>query len=59
MEETDHLTHLEYLDKLKRDDPMTYYEMTSDPTNCSGDDYTFIPIIAVGIIFFIVFLFLN
>lgn len=34
---TDHKKYLEY---LKKHDPISYYEMTSNPTGVSGSDYS-------------------
>lgn len=32
------MTHKEYMNHLKENDPMLYYDLTSDPTGVSGDD---------------------
>nr|DAI89514.1 MAG TPA: Protein melan-A [Caudoviricetes sp.] len=52
------MTHKDYMNQLKKNDPMLYYELTSDPTGASGDDsfgcvvFIIILIIAVGIGFY-------
>lgn len=33
------MTHKEKMDWLKENDPITYYEMTDDPTGGSTDDF--------------------
>ena len=51
-------THKEYLDYLKRYDPITYSEMTSDPTGVGGDSDFGATIFSIVMISLIVFGFL-
>lgn len=37
MEDGGEMTHKEYMNFLKKYDPITYSELTSDPTNASSD----------------------
>jgi len=52
------MTHKDYIDYLKENDPILYYELTSNPTGVNGDDsfgcvvIIAILIIAVGLGFF-------
>lgn len=32
------MTHKEYMTNLKKNDPIQWYELNSDPTNASTDD---------------------
>lgn len=36
-----------YLEWLKKNDPITYYEMTSDPTNGKSDSYFILTLIII------------
>ena len=52
------MTHKDYMDYLKENDPILYYELTSNPTGVNGDDsfgcvvLIGILIIAVGLAFY-------
>lgn len=52
------MTHKEYMNHLKENDPMLYYDLTSNPTGSNGDDsfgcvvLIAILIIAVGLGFY-------
>lgn len=41
------MNHKERMEWLKENDPITYYELTSDPTGASGDSGCIIPIVSV------------
>lgn len=41
------MNHKERMEWLKENDPITYYELTSDPTGASGDDGCIVPFVIV------------
>jgi len=38
--DTNNMNYKEYLNHLKEHDPMTYHEMTSNPTGADGTDFS-------------------
>ena len=55
-------THKEQMEYLKEYDPITYYEMTDNPTGTNGDNFgclTFIILVIVVIIFTLFYFFVG
>lgn len=53
-------THKEEMEELKKFDPITYYEMTDNPTGTNGDNFgclTLIIAILVAVLFTLIFFF--
>lgn len=51
------MEHKEYLEYLKKHDPIHYYELTSNPTGTNSDDFSFVGIMLIIIILMIIFIF--
>lgn len=51
------MTHKEEMNMLKKQDPILYYELTSDPTNSNGgySGFTVVAIVAIIILLIICF----
>lgn len=41
------MNYKERMERLKENDPIMYYELTSDPTGASGDDGCIVPIFTI------------
>ena len=50
MKDYEEMTHRERMEWLKKYDPITYSELTSDPTNASSDDSGCLGVIFIGLI---------
>ncbi len=50
MKDGGEMTHKEYMEYLKKYDPITYSELTSDPTNAPSHDSGCISVIFIGLI---------
>ena len=50
MEDGGEMTHEEKMEWLGKYDPITYSELTSDPTNASSDDSGCLGVIFIGLI---------
>ncbi len=53
------MAHKEYMEYLKKYDPILYSELTSDPTNASSDDSGCLGIIFIGLIAIVVWKLVN